>query len=147
MGLHIHLSTILAATHLLVVAAIAIRVIMRRPARGVALAWLFFVSMLPAVGALMYLLIGERRIGRRRTHGIDALRIDYREIVAAAIPTSLMEVDWSRHAPAARGMDSSVGHWLSSTVRGSIFASSETQAILEAIARCRRAKTSVLMEF
>jgi cardiolipin synthase len=150
MALHLHLSTALATTHALVVAAIAIRVIMRRPARGVALAWLLFVSMLPAAGALMYLLIGERRIGRRRTHGIDALRIDYREIVAAAIPAGLMEVDWSRHAPAARGMDR-LGQTLmgSSTVRGSSFLLfSETQAILEAIARdVDGAKTSVLMEF
>src|SRR4029079_9065443 len=101
MGSHIHLSTILAAAHLLMVAAIAIRVIMRRPARGIALAWLFFVSMLPAAGALMYLLIGERRIGRRRTRGIDALRVDYREIIKAAIPAGHMEVDLLCAAPAS----------------------------------------------
>ena len=123
---------------------------MRRPARGVALAWLFFVAMLPFAGAFMYLLIGERRIGRRRTRGIDTLRIDYRKIGEAAIPTGLTEVIWSRHAPAARGMDR-LGRTLvgSATVRGSGFALfSDTQAILESIARdVDGAKTSVLMEF
>ena len=46
---------------------IAVRVIMRRAARGVALSWLLLVAALPLVGALVYLLIGERRIGRKRS--------------------------------------------------------------------------------
>ncbi|MEI2722946.1 MAG: cardiolipin synthase [Verrucomicrobiota bacterium] len=143
-------STVLAAVHGLVVIAIALRVILRRPARGVALAWLFLVAMVPLAGGLIYLLVGERRIGRRRTRGIDALRMDYRKLAAVAIPAGLTEVVWSRHVPAARGMDR-LGRKLagSATVCGSRFQLfSDTQAILRAIAGdVDRAKTSVLMEF
>ena len=57
--------TILAATHAVIVIAIALRVIMRRPDTGVALAWLLLVTILPFAGAVAYLLIGERRISHR----------------------------------------------------------------------------------
>ena len=145
-----HPSTLIAATHALIVIAITVRVIMRRPATGVALAWLLLVAMLPFVGALMYLLIGERRIGRRRARGIDTLRTDYKNISDAAVPAGLTNVDWSRHTPAARGMDR-LGRKLvgNSTVRGSrVQLFSDTEAALRAIARdVDGAKTSVLMEF
>ena len=145
-----HPSTLIAATHTLIVIAITVRVIMRRPATGVALAWLLLVAMLPFVGALMYLLIGERRIGRRRARGIDTLRTDYKNISDAAVPAALTNVDWSRHTPAARGMDR-LGRKLvgNSTVRGSrVQLFSDTEAVLRAIARdVDGAKTSVLMEF
>ncbi len=143
-------SAVLAVLHVLVVVAIAVRVILRRPARGVALAWLLLVAMLPFIGGLMYLLVGERRIGRRRAQGIGDLQLDYRKIAAAAIPAGLTEVVWSRHPPPARGMDQ-LGRKLvgSATVCGSRFQLfSDTQAMLKAIAHdVDGAKTSVLMEF
>ena len=142
--------TILAVTHALVVIAITVRVIMRRPDTGVALAWLLIVVMLPLTGAVIYLLIGERRISHRRKRGIAALRIDYKKISQAAVREGLTDVDWSRHLPAARGMNrlgqKTVGF---STVRGSsLQAFSDTQEMLQTIARdVDAAKTSVLMEF
>ena len=146
MSLHL----VIATLHALIMAAISVRVIMLRPTRGVALAWLLLVAMLPFVGGLVYLLVGERRIGRRRTRGIVELRMDYRKISAAAIPTGLTEVDWPRHAPAAQGMDR-LGRTLvgSTTVHGSSFKLfSDTETVLKAIARdVDGAKTSVLMEF
>ena len=144
------LSIVIPTLHVLLVIAIALRVIMRQPARGIALAWLLLVAMVPFVGGIIYLLIGERRIGRRRTQGMDTLRMDYRKISAAAIPSGLTKVDWSLHTPAARGMDR-LGRKLvgSATVCGSrsqLF--SDTHEILQAIVRdVDRAKTSVLMEF
>lgn len=147
---HLLPSATIAVLHSLVVIAIAVRVILRRPARGVALAWLLLVAMLPFAGGLIYLLVGERRIGRRRAQGIDALRLDFRKLAAAAIPAGLTKVVWSRHSPAAQGMDR-LGRKLvgSATVCGSRFQLfSDTQAMLKAIARdVDAAKTSVLMEF
>ena len=150
MSLHLLPPVVIAFAHVLLVLVIAGRVIMRRPARGVALAWLFLAAMLPFVGGIAYLLIGERRIGRRRTRELQALRIGFREIAAAAIPAGFTAVNWSRHAPAARGLDR-LGRSLagSATVSGSRFQLfSDTQAILKALARdVDGAKTSVLMEF
>lgn len=150
MDFFLHPSTVIAAIHALIVVAITIRVIMRRPDTGVALAWLLIVVMLPFAGATIYLLIGERRISHRRARGIGTLRTDYEKISEAAVHEGLMDVDWSRHVPAARGMDrlgrKTVGI---STVRGSSFqVFSDTQEMLQAIARdVDGAKTSVLMEF
>ena len=133
------LSIVIPAMHVLIVLAIAVRVIMRQPARGIALAWLLLVAMVPFAGGVMYLLVGERRIGRRRTQGMDALRMDYRKISAAAIPSGLTEVVWSRHTPAAQGMDR-LGRKLvgSATVCGSYFRRQHRIGQCPPIRRCHR---------
>ncbi|MFV2070805.1 MAG: cardiolipin synthase [Pirellulales bacterium] len=146
----LHPATLIELTHLLIVIVIAIRVIMKRPGTGVALAWLMLVATIPFGGALVYLLIGEHRIGDRRTRRINNLRTDYEKISQAAIEEGITDVAWSRHAPAARAMDrlgrKTVGF---PTVRGSNFEIfSDTQKMLQAIRQdVDGAKTSVLMEF
>ncbi len=123
---------------------------MKRPATGVALAWMLLISATPFVGAAAYLLIGERRIGRRRGQGIKTMRVDIREIADAAIRKRLTDVDWSRHSPDVQCMDK-IGRRLIGfpTVSGSNFElMSDTQEILKAIVNdIDSAKTSVLMEF
>ncbi len=54
----------LSFVYLAVALAVALRIFSRRSSHGTALAWLLLVILLPAVGALIYLLIGERRLGR-----------------------------------------------------------------------------------
>ena len=136
--------------HVLVTTTLTVRVIMKRPASGVALAWLLLIAAAPFAGAVIYLLIGERRIGRARAHGLGELRVDFREISEAAIREGLTDIDWSRQNPAARGMDQ-LGRTMigSPTVCGSSFQLfSDTPEILKAIARdVDAAETSVLMEF
>ncbi len=146
----LHPSTLLAIAHELIVLAVMVRVIMKRPATGVALAWLLIVALLPALGVLLYLLIGERRIGGRRAMRIANLNKSFKEIGDAAIRDRLTNIDWDRHPVAARGMDrigrSTIG---SPTVCGSRFELiSDTQEILHAIARdIDSAQHSILMEF
>ncbi|MFZ0133761.1 MAG: PLDc N-terminal domain-containing protein [Desulfobacterales bacterium] len=132
-----YLPSAIFVAHVLIVVGITVRVIMQRPAAGVALAWLFLVALLPFAGALIYFLVGEKRIGHRRRREIGTLRTDFRKISDAAIRGSLSNVDWSRHATAARGIDrlgqKTVG---SITVHGSSFQLySDTHKVLEAIAR------------
>jgi len=150
MSSHFLPSAVLGVAHVLIVLVVGWRVIMRRPARGVALAWLFLSALLPFAGGLAYFLIGERRIGRRRRRELDALRTEFREIAAAVIPVGFTEVDWSRHPQAARSMDR-LGRVVagSATVSGSRFELfADTQGVLKAIARdVDNARTSVLMEF
>ena len=143
-------SVLLMTFHAAIVIAIAVRVIMRRPARGIALSWLLLIVALPYAGALLYLLIGERRIGRKRSQGLDTLRTDFRTIAKSTIPVDFTTVDWPSLPPAAQAMDR-LGRSLigSATVRGSrLQLFSDTQSILAAIARdVDAAETSVLMEF
>lgn len=143
-------ATLFAIAHELTVLAVLVRVIMVRPATGVALAWILIVALLPAVGVTLYLLIGERRIGRRRASRIASLTKSFREIGDVAIRQRLTEVDWDRLPRMARGLDklgrSTVG---SPTVCGSGFELiSDTPKILATITRdVDAAQRSVLMEF
>lgn len=136
--------------HLLIAFVIAVRVIMSRPGPGVGLAWILLVESLPFFGAGVYLLIGERRIGLRRARRLAALRVDFAEISQVAMGEHSTNVDWSRHPPAARAMDT-LGRKTtgSPTVHGSRFQlMAETPEILRTIAEdIDRARFSVLMEF
>ena len=141
---------VVMAVHVALVVAIGLRVIMRRSVRGVALSWLLLVVTLPLIGAVVYLLIGERRIGRRRSHAIVTLRTDFRQIARATIPADFMAVAWSDLPPVAQAMDrlgrSMIGF---ATVRGNSFEMvTDTQDILARLVRdIDAARTSVLMEF
>lgn len=95
----------LSLAHLAAVAVIGFRVIMRKPAVGVALAWLVLVSAIPGVGAVFYLLVGERRVSERRARRIATVRTDYTRLSETIIDEALTRVDWSRHRPEAQGMD------------------------------------------
>lgn len=56
---------------------LGIRVVMRRGTVGFTLAWLAVILMLPLLGAGIYLLLGERRLGSRRAKRIAELRRPY----------------------------------------------------------------------
>lgn len=143
-------SILFSIAHELLVLAVGVRVIMKRPSTGVALAWLLIVAFIPGFGVLLYLLIGERRIGERRVKRIASLTKSFREIGDAAIRERLTNVNWERNPEAARSLDklgrSIIG---SSTVCGSRFEMMcDTQEVLHAIVRdIESAEKSVWMEF
>jgi len=60
--------------HVLVVIAVSLRVIVKRRPPGASLAWLILVMVLPYAGAILYLLMGERTLGRKRARRAEALR-------------------------------------------------------------------------
>src|SRR3990172_4870247 len=143
-------STLASLLHAIIVISISFRILMRKPAVGVALAWMFLVAVLPAVGAGFYLLIGERRVGQRRARRIAELRADYAHLAQSIIEKGMTSVAWGRHRPEARGMDR-LGMKLIGvpTVRGSSGRLlTEAEEILRAIASdIDSAQKSVLIEF
>jgi cardiolipin synthase A/B len=145
------LATMLVAfLHVAIVLGISLRVIMRRPPAGVALAWMFLVAFVPLGGAFFYLLIGERRVGLRRARRIAAVRSDYAKLSRHVIEKGLTEVPWDKHRPEARGMDR-LGTCLIGipTVAGSAaeFYSDSEQILREMAREIDDAHKSVLMEF
>lgn len=145
-----HFPILLDIAHVTVVLTVSLRVIMRRPATGVALAWLFLVAVLPLGGALIYVLVGERRIGLRRARRIAALRTDYKRLTEAFIVHGLTDVPWDRHRPEARAMDrlgiQTIGIPTVTGCGGRLY--STTGDILRGItADIDHAEKSVLMEF
>jgi cardiolipin synthase len=55
---------------------LSVRVIKRRLPVGVALGWLSVILILPLAGAVLYLVFGEYRLGRRRTRRAAQLAVD-----------------------------------------------------------------------
>ena len=80
----------LGLLHIAIVLVVSLRVIMQRRAPGVSLAWLLLVILLPYAGAVFYILIGERTLGRRRV------------LRAAALLSPLQ--DWLGRIPSAPEM-------------------------------------------
>ena len=140
----------LAFFQLVLVVCISVRVIMNRPATGVALAWLMIVAMIPYFGAVIYLMIGERRITPRRMARLGQLREDYAQIAEVTAREGLTDVDWSRHPGFARDMNT-LGSNVSSShtyAGNTLELISNTHEILTRIAEdIDHAQTSVLMEF
>ncbi|MCP4008418.1 MAG: cardiolipin synthase [Proteobacteria bacterium] len=143
-------AVLLELLHLLIVFGIVIRVIMKRPATGVALAWLMLVAAIPYGGALIYLMIGERRVGDERTRRIDRARADYKPLRKLVLAEGIADINWSRHAPAIESLGR-LGRNLVGmpTVRGNFCEIiSDTQKILNGIRRdIDQAQKSLLMEF
>jgi cardiolipin synthase len=137
-------------THGAVIAGISIHVIMKRPATGVALAWLLLIALLPFVGPLLYFLIGNRRISGRRSRGFQHLRQVYESDADQTDGDIAPEIDWSDLPPSANGI-----HHLGLLTAGSSLTKdnafellSGTDEILDRITRdIDGAKTSILMEF
>jgi cardiolipin synthase len=143
-------SFLLLVVHLLIVIGLTVRVIMRRPATGVALAWLFLIAAIPFGGSVAYLLVGEKRIGRERAKRIAKVRESAGRVVHALVDKKHTEVDWGRHPPEAREMDCLASRLVGiPTLSGSEGALlSDTEEILKAIAKdVDSAQKSVLMEF
>ncbi len=146
----LHPSTLFIIAQALIVLALGVRVIMRRPPTGVALAWLSFIAAIPGIGAIAYLLVGEKRIGKERTRRIGFLKESFTELSASLVERGLTDIDWSRHPSEARGMDQMgrlmVGLPTVSGSRGKLFGN--TAEVLKHIAAdVSEAKHSVLMEF
>ncbi len=150
MKLLLNPTSIITLLHAAIVVIIAVRVVMKRPSTGVALAWLFLVAAVPFGGAFLYVLFGERRVTGTRAKRIAELRPGFEELAQLAVHAGMTDVDWSQHRPCAEAM-ARLGQRLTGapTVRGTdLDLISDTQEILKAIAvDIDEAEQSVLMEF
>jgi len=63
-----------ALIHAIVFLAVTLRILSRRNAPGVSMAWLLMVLLVPVFGAVLYIMIGERRLGRRWIERAEAER-------------------------------------------------------------------------
>ena len=146
----LHPSTLAIVFHVVIVAAISIRVVMMRPLPGVALAWLLMVGLMPIVGAAIYLSIGERRISRARVERYETQRPVVRDWVHQQKKQGSRSVDWSRHPPTAQRMsrlgESAAG--LPTLIGNKLLLISDTEQILRSIIRdIECAKSTIHMAF
>ena len=145
-----HPTTVTWSIHLVLSFILSVRVIMKRPSTGVALAWLLVINAIPIFGEVIYLLIGERRISWSRREAIKQLRSDYSEVMKQAVHKGLLTVDWKGRGELAKSMDRLGWQMVGSpTVGGSTYELlGETEEILRRITQdIDNANRSVLMEF
>jgi len=79
---NLSLNWLLLIHFLLVTAFIAVIISVRRPV-GVAFAWIFIVMTFPLLGIGLYILIGERPVGRALTRKITRMNREYAKITEA----------------------------------------------------------------
>lgn len=71
------LPTIILLADLTIRIGLSFRVIMRKRPHGITFAWLVIILLIPLVGALLYLLVGENRISDKRIARSQANRAHY----------------------------------------------------------------------
>lgn len=98
-------SFLIIVIHAALMAAVILRVLLRRPARGVALAWLLLSLMLPYVGAVLYFLIGERRISRSRAERLARMQEDFRKITAPHLAENRLQRGTAQLTPEQKPLE------------------------------------------
>jgi cardiolipin synthase len=142
------LLTSLSVLHVLIFCVVALRLFSRRTSQGTAVSWLLLVVLLPGIGTAIYLLIGERRLGKTWVLRARILRpqvLKWAESIPLACIASTEHLSSgaegvSRLARAAAAMPPMTGHRLQLLT--------DSPAIMGAmIADIDAARDSVHMEF
>ena len=143
-----HINTLMVLAHAVIIIGLSIRVIMMRRPVGVSLAWLILIFALPFAGAVMYLFIGERHLGRQRAVRAAALRAKYEQWLRR-LPQDAV-VDWSilnrESMPINRLAEATVGIPAMAGNKLQLIDTAET-SLRSIIADINRAKHTCHMEF
>jgi len=111
MNLATSITIALFVADLLIRVGLSARVIMRRRPVGVSLAWLTIILIFPFGGALIYLAIGETRLGTRRARRAERIHAPYLEWLNHL--ETRKHIDWSQLGqecePLARLTEATVG--------------------------------------
>lgn len=140
---------LLILLHGALMAGVILRVLLRRPARGVALAWLMLAMALPYLGAILYFLIGERRIPKRRAERLEKMRADFRRLTAPHVDQHRVPDDAVQNHDSQALQKAGLSFFGVPPIAGnSLTLASDTLQMLTRIAAdIDTAQHSVLMEF
>ena len=96
------LFTLMTLVHVLIIIGVSFRVIQVRQPVAVSLAWLLLVFFLPLVGAVAYLILGEKRLGHKFTARTQAIKGRYDSWLRELPPE--IRSDLQRLSPQARSL-------------------------------------------
>ncbi len=142
-------SMLLIILHGALMAGVILRVLLRRPARGVALAWLTLALALPYLGAILYFLIGERRVPRSRADRLLKMRADFRRLAKPHVERHRVSDDTVQSHDSRALQKAGLSFFGVPPIAGnSLVLASDTLEMLGRIAAdIDTARHSVLMEF
>lgn len=139
-----------AIIHYMIVIGLFIRIIMKRPGPGIALAWMLLISALPVGGIVLYMMFGEHRLSELRLREIGTVTKEFRNASTVLDQEGLTNINWSNKPNVCQFMNklglNTVG---SPAVHGSsyeLFSDTE-EMLLKIAADIDAAKESVLIEF
>jgi cardiolipin synthase len=96
------LFTFMTMVHVLIIIGVSFRVIKVRLPVATSLAWLMLVFFLPLVGAIAYLVLGEKRLGRKYMARTQAIKGRYDSWLKALPPE--IRSDYQGMSPQARSL-------------------------------------------
>ncbi len=96
------LFNLMSMVHVLIIIGVSIRIIKVRLPVATSLAWLLLVFFLPLVGATAYLVLGEKRLGRKFTARTQAIKARYDSWLQDLPPE--IRSDPQRLSPQARSL-------------------------------------------
>jgi len=96
------LFTFMTMVHVLIIIGVSFRVIKVRLPVATSLAWLMLVFFLPLVGAIAYLVLGEKRLGRKYMARTQAIKGRYDSWLKALPPE--IRSDSQGMSPQARSL-------------------------------------------
>jgi cardiolipin synthase len=94
--------SLMTLAHVLIIIGVSFRVIQVRLPVATSLAWLLLVFFLPLVGAIAYLVLGEKRLGRKFTARSQAIKARYDSWLRELPPE--IRSDPQRLSPQARSL-------------------------------------------
>jgi len=97
------LHTLIVFAHLLIIISLSVRIVMARLQVGTALAWLIVVAFLPLAGAALYLIFGEKRLGKKRAAHALVLKRRYERLLKT-LPREIL-VDRDSLSPEADALN------------------------------------------
>ena len=127
---------------------LALRVFMRRLPVGVSLAWLTVILVFPYLGAVLYLMFGELRLGRKRERRAAAIRLARQPQHAQLEPRN--DIDWSHRGPECESLARIAARLLGNPplAGNSLQLLEDAEAVFGAlIADIERAQRSIYLEF
>jgi len=137
----------LAVLQLILAAAVVLRVIFTRHPPGSSMAWIFLASVLPYVGFILYVMFGERSIGRWRMHKMKDCLERYQDAIEQRTDESKPSQITSETAASLLEIARRVTH-LSATDGSCLELIGEAPEALERILKdIRQARHSIDMEF
>jgi cardiolipin synthase A/B len=80
-SLYTLLSSLIFFLYWLMVVSTTLRIVTRRRPATYVVSWLLIIYIVPILGTILYLLIGEVHLGKMRTHRAQSLRLDIKQFI------------------------------------------------------------------
>ncbi len=142
-----NIATLLAILQFILAAAVVLRVVFTRRPPGSSMAWIVLAVVLPFVGFFLYVLFGERSIGRWRMHKMKSSLERFRDVIERKRDASQVAKAEQEPARSLIAITERVAHLPATEGSNLELIGNASDAIDRILKDIRAAKQSIDMEF